>query len=698
MTLRARLAILLGLLTATAVTAMAFVGYRSTSTRLYEEIDRSLSSSASRFADPDARYASSVCAQLARAAPADAGGDQLANLPGTSVQCINHDGEAFAVSSSESPPVGPRDVELAERGGPVFLRTVDDDRVMTVPVSGGGAVQLSRELSEVQHVLQTLRVRFASIGALITALAALIGWLIARQVTRPVTRLTAATATIAESGRLDIDIPPGGPDETGRLAHSFAMMLDALRRSREQQQRLAQDAGHELRTPLTSLRTNVDVLRRHPELEPPTRERILSDVDTELRELSDLTNELVALATEEADDEPEQSVDLAALARRAAARAERRRHHRVVVDSEPSVPLVRGRPRQLLRVLDNLLGNAAKFDRSAEPIIVTVGVGRISVRDHGPGIAAEDLEHVFDRFYHCRRRGRNPARASACRSPMNSSSPTEVRSWPRPTRTAERSSPSCCRPPARPRPRTHRARSWTSRTRHRAGRTADPTARTRDRKSRRPVRLVLTNRLPETRPLPDFGEGDCGCAVALRSPRTSRRRPPRRGTGAARPPDRVDRGRERRRRRVVRGPGRELVGGEVNGRPTGHERDRATNVASRGPRHGPADRSNDDADRAGRQRRQPAEHADFQQPDHAAASARPATVRCAVHRQASPERGGDLRRIVTATPSSGGRSSFPALGTTAVVVVTDAEAIDGAVHAVERAIGAVDAACSRFRV
>jgi len=392
------LAILLGLLTALAVTAMALVGYRSTSTRLYAEIDRSLSSSASRFADPDAHYANSVCTQLARATP-DAGGDQLADLPGTSVQCINREGEAFAASSSESPPVEPHDIELAEHGGPMYLRTVDDDRVMTVPVNGGGAVQLSRELSEVQHVLQTLRVRFASIGALITALAALVGWLIARQVTRPVTILTAATATIAESGRLDIDIPPGGRDETGRLSHSFATMLDALRRSRDQQQRLAQDAGHELRTPLTSLRTNVDVLRRHPELDAATRDRILSDVDSELRELSELTNELVVLATEEADDEPEQSVDLVALARRAAARAERRRHHPVVVESEAGIPRVLGRPRQLLRVLDNLLDNAAKFDRSSEPIVVSVGPGRVSVRDHGPGIATADVQHVFDRFY-----------------------------------------------------------------------------------------------------------------------------------------------------------------------------------------------------------------------------------------------------------------------------------------------------------
>jgi two-component system sensor histidine kinase MprB len=396
-TLRARLALALGLLTATAVTVMALVGYRSTASRLYREIDRSLTSSATRFADPDGRYANAVCGQLARSSPVDAGGDQIADLPGTAVQCLDRSGQPFAASSAEPLPVQHGDEELAAHGGPTSLRTVKDDRILTVAVNGGGAVQLSRELDEVHHVLSTLRVRFASIGALVTALAALVGWLIARRVTRPVTTLTAATEVIANSGRLDIDLPPGGSDETGRLAHSFAVMVDALRRSRDQQQRLAQDAGHELRTPLTSLRTNVEVLRRHPELEPATRERILGDIESELRELTGLTNELVVLATEGTDGEPDQHVDLAALAHRAAARTERRRHRTVTVESKPS--FVVGQPRELLRVLDNLLDNAAKFDPSGEPIELTVRPGSISVRDHGPGIERSDLGRVFDRFY-----------------------------------------------------------------------------------------------------------------------------------------------------------------------------------------------------------------------------------------------------------------------------------------------------------
>src|SRR6266702_5097715 len=84
--------------------------------------------------------------------------------------------------------------------------------------------------------------------------------------------------------------------EVGRLSRAFASMLAALTRSRDQQQRLVQDAGHELRTPLTSVRANIDTLRRHPDLAAGPRGQVLADLDSELRELSSLVEELVALA------------------------------------------------------------------------------------------------------------------------------------------------------------------------------------------------------------------------------------------------------------------------------------------------------------------------------------------------------------------------------------------------------------------
>jgi two-component system, OmpR family, sensor histidine kinase MprB len=393
MSLRARLALALAALTAAAVTTMAVVGYRTTASRLYDELDRSLLSSSTRFGDPDGNYARLICNQLARDEPVDEGQQELADLPGTEVQCIGSTGAVFAASSADAIPVDEADVSLAARGGPTVVRTKGDDRIVTVAVRGG-AVQLARDLGEVRRVLSSLRTRFALIGVIVTAAAALVGWLVAR----PVISLTAATEAIVASGRLDADVATDRQDEIGRLAASFAAMLESLRQSREQQQRLAEDAAHELRTPLTSLRTNVDVLRRHPELDPDTKGRILTDIDSELRELSHLTNELVSLVAEDADDEPNQPVELAVLAQSSARRAERRWRHPVTV-SVTSRTAVVGQPRRLLRVLDNLLDNACKFDSSTVPIELTVADGTVAVRDHGQGIDPADLERVFDRFY-----------------------------------------------------------------------------------------------------------------------------------------------------------------------------------------------------------------------------------------------------------------------------------------------------------
>ncbi len=234
-------------------------------------------------------------------------------------------------------------------------------------------------------------------GIGVIALAAAAGWLIAGRTVRPVQRLTTTAEAVAATGALEMDLPSGGRDEVGRLTRAFRSMLDALRGSRAQQQRLVQDAGHELRTPLTSLRANIDTLRRHPELSGEPRQHLLDDLHSELGELSSLVNELVALAADRYDNEPEQVVSLPDVARQAARRTERRSGHPVTVDAEPAT--AHARPGQLLRAVTNLLDNAAKFSPAASPITVTVRPGHLTVRDHGPGIAAEDLPFVFDRFY-----------------------------------------------------------------------------------------------------------------------------------------------------------------------------------------------------------------------------------------------------------------------------------------------------------
>ena len=420
MTLRARLAIALAVLAALSVVAVAAISYAATGQRLRNEVDASLVSAARQLAGPNGQRLPDLCEEIGQPGPL---AGPIAGLQGAVLQCVDASGNVVAYQAPPGVPAGrpgkdvtarvsasdrPKETEAHDgeprHPGPSDLSALwtqslggQNYRVVAMPLPDGGEVRLGRSLAETDRVLRSVRNQSVLVGLVIIVLAAVAGALIARRTARPVTRLSAAAESIAATGRLDIAVPAGGRVEIGRLARAFASMLAALTRSRDQQQRLVQDAGHELRTPLTSLRANIGTLRRHPDLAGAPREQILSDLDSELRELSSLVDELVALAVDRYDDEPEQTLALDQLAERAADRTRRRSGRGVDVDAEPAA--VVARPQALMRAVGNLLDNAVKFSPDAAPIEVTVRPGIVEVRDHGPGVAVEDLPHVFDRFY-----------------------------------------------------------------------------------------------------------------------------------------------------------------------------------------------------------------------------------------------------------------------------------------------------------
>jgi two-component system sensor histidine kinase MprB len=172
-------------------------------------------------------------------------------------------------------------------------------------------------------------------------------------------------------------------------------MLAALERSREAQRQLVADASHELRTPLTSIRTNIELLGRAKELPEAERAEVVAAASAQLEELTLLLGDLIDLARDgrPAADEIE-DVRLDELVRESAARIN---GGRVQVDAQPT--LVRGSRTRLARAVSNLLDNAIKYSPESAPVEVSVRGGEVAVRDHGPGIAPEDLPHVFDRFY-----------------------------------------------------------------------------------------------------------------------------------------------------------------------------------------------------------------------------------------------------------------------------------------------------------
>jgi two-component system, OmpR family, sensor histidine kinase MprB len=224
---------------------------------------------------------------------------------------------------------------------------------------------------------------------------------VARAALSPVQRLTNAAERVTETGDLSERIEVGGGDELSRLAGSFNTMLAALEESTRAQRQLVADASHELRTPLTSLRTNIEVLADNRELPEGERSRLISDVVEQLGEMTTLISELIELAHAEQQTVEAQDVRLDLLTADAIERVRRNRPGvRFTADLEESV--VRGVPATLERAIGNLLDNAAKWSPPGAEVEIEARDGLVTVRDHGPGIAEEDLPYVFDRFYRAR--------------------------------------------------------------------------------------------------------------------------------------------------------------------------------------------------------------------------------------------------------------------------------------------------------
>ena len=270
-------------------------------------------------------------------------------------------------------------------------------RMLVVPLVGGGALQIVRPLRELDASLADIRNLLLLLDAAGIVLAAILGALVARTALRPVRRLTEAAEHVSETRDLTSRIDVEGRDELSRLATTFNTMLGGLEESARAQRQLVTDASHELRTPLTSLRTNVEVLLKH-RLEEPRRRELLKNVVEQVDELTALTAELVELARGEQPPAEPEDVRLDLLVAEAVSRA-RRNRPQVEFVTTLAETTVHGVPSRIERAVSNLLDNAGKWSPPDATVEVSVKNGEVVVRDHGPGIASEDLPFVFDRFY-----------------------------------------------------------------------------------------------------------------------------------------------------------------------------------------------------------------------------------------------------------------------------------------------------------
>jgi two-component system sensor histidine kinase MprB len=395
MSFRARLAIVAASAVALAVLTASFVIYFVVRNQLRATVDDSLQTTA---------------AQL-RTSPVhdfEHFGTPAGELGGATVypQGVDTNGKVYLPPrATVALPVN-KHVTAVARGerGPYFSDTRVREthlRVLTFPYGPGGAVQVARSLTEVDHSLGRIKNLLILIAGGGIAIAAALGLAVSRAALAPVRRLTAATEKVTETGDLSDRIDVGGRDELSRLAGSFNAMLTALEESSRAQRQLVADASHELRTPLTSLRTNIEVLASERTLPAGERERLLTDVVDQLSEMTTLISGLIDLARGEQQLAEPEEVRLDLVAADAVERA-RRDRPAVTFTTDLEESTVQGVHSTIERAVANLLDNAAKWSPPGSDIEVAVRDGEVTVRDHGPGIDEEDLPHVFDRFYRSR--------------------------------------------------------------------------------------------------------------------------------------------------------------------------------------------------------------------------------------------------------------------------------------------------------
>jgi two-component system, OmpR family, sensor histidine kinase MprB len=392
MSFRARLTLVAAAAVALAVVAASLVVYFVVRNQLRGTVDDSLRSTAVALASAPLHDF-----RLFRSPQSELGG-----APGYP-QIVGADGEAhLAQGETVELPVSPRVVDIARNGAGTYLADANVNgthvRMLAFPYAPGFAVQIARPLTEVDHSLSRIRKLLILIAGGGIAIAAGLGLAVSRAALAPVRRLTSATETVTETGDLSERIDVRGRDELSRLAGSFNSMLGALEESTRAQRQLVADASHELRTPLTSLRTNIEVLAGGRDLPDGERKRLLHDVVEQLGEMTTLIAELIELARGEQQTAEPEEVRLDLVAADAVERARRNRTAvSFVTDFEESV--VNGVPSTIERAVANLLDNAAKWSPPNGEVDVSVRDGKVTVRDHGPGIDEEDLPHVFDRFY-----------------------------------------------------------------------------------------------------------------------------------------------------------------------------------------------------------------------------------------------------------------------------------------------------------
>ncbi len=281
-------------------------------------------------------------------------------------------------------------------------------RVLTVPLVIGNRLeailQVGTRMDVVNATQQTL-LEVLLIGTAVAIVAAgLAAWLSSHQALHPLDNVTKTALQITSADDLSRRIPYTGSskDEVGQLVAAFNQTLSRLENLFSTQRRFLADVGHELRTPLTVIKGNVGLMRKIKDFD----EESLVTIEDEVDRLTRMVGDLLLLAQAESGKIPlaHEVVELDTLLLEVLNQMQVLTRDRVKLSlGNIDQVLVCGDRDRLKQVAVNLIGNAINYTPRGGEIVV--GLGKVSdraqftVTDNGPGISAEDLPHIFERFY-----------------------------------------------------------------------------------------------------------------------------------------------------------------------------------------------------------------------------------------------------------------------------------------------------------
>lgn len=313
-------------------------------------------------------------------------------------------------------------VEPADQGTPLPLRATSESHYFTLERNGRLfrtlATRLERSgqsselimaipLDEVRAVLRDFRALLFMMVPGVVAAACLGGWWVSRRALSPVDEITRAARTItAQNLSKRLAVPQTG-DELQRMSETWNQVLERLETTLQRIRRFTADASHELRTPVALIRATAELALGRKRGEEEYRQ-FLQQIQAEAERMTQLTDSLLSLATADANtlEMPLAPIDVnqlaAELVRQNQTQADSRGIQlRAELSARPSV--APGNEAGVRRLLQILLDNALKFTPAGGSVRVSTALVKdgvaACVRDSGPGIPAETLPHIFERFY-----------------------------------------------------------------------------------------------------------------------------------------------------------------------------------------------------------------------------------------------------------------------------------------------------------